>query len=118
MTNYELEVAFKNAVLKCIDELRDVYRFPELDLTIKDVQLATFSVGYNKGEAILIVPKLDDSISPFDDAYGYQFQCTYLPKLDGTATQDTIFIDLATVTTKEYMILDIDTKAHVEEDNA
>lgn len=118
-SNYDLEVAFKNAVLRCIKELRDIYRFPELDLTIKDVQLETLNINYNKGEAIIVVPKLDDSLTPFDDTYGYQFQCTYLPKLEGTK-EDCILIDVASITTREFTISgdNIDTVVHIEEDNA
>lgn len=116
-TNYDLEVAFKNAVLKCIKDFKDVYQFPELDLTIKDVQLATFNVNYNKGDAILIVSRLDESISPYSDVYAYQFQCTFIPKLETTATQDTILIDILSIKTREYMVIgsDIDYTVHLEE---
>jgi hypothetical protein len=115
--SYMMKVAFKNAVLKCVNDLRDTFDFPKVDLSIVDVQILEFNSGYNYFDAILTIPKLDESIPELVNIYGYQFNCTFVPKLIGSATENTILIDVLTVQTREYQVMedDIDFSVHLEE---
>lgn len=117
LTNYDIEVAFKNAVIKAAQETCDLPEDFSKYTSIKDVNTQSFSVhATGTMEATMRINTLKKIITKDNSIYDYLFECTFIPK-ELTKSENTIIINTLAVTSINFQLQggSIDYTAHVDE---